>query len=298
MEKVIGVRFKRVGKVYYFLPGKIQFKEGDHAIVETARGMEYGEVVVAEKDVEDKDIVAPLKQVIRRATSKDDKKVEENQRKEQEALETCELKVKSHGLAMKLVNVEYTFDNSKIVFYFTAEGRIDFRDLVKDLAGVFKTRIELRQIGVRDEAKMLGGLGPCGRPCCCSCFLGDFSPVSIKMAKEQNLSLSPTKISGLCGRLMCCLNYEHLHYCETRRRMPKLGSTVKTPDGEGMVIENNAITEKVRVKIILPDESYDIKTFELVDVQFAGRGCPRASEADDEPVVKDLDEEVRSLLDD
>ena len=298
MEKVIGVRFKSVGKVYYFLPGKIQFKEGDHAIVETARGMEYGEVVVAEKDVEDKDIVAPLKQVIRRATSKDEKKVEENQRKEQEALETCAQKVKGHGLAMKLVDVEYTFDNSKIVFYFTAEGRIDFRDLVKDLAGVFKTRIELRQIGVRDEAKMLGGLGPCGRACCCSCFLGDFSPVSIKMAKEQNLSLSPTKISGLCGRLMCCLNYEHLHYCETRRRMPKLGSTVKTPDGEGMVLENNAITEKVRVKIILPDESYDIKTFELADVQFAGRGCPRASEADDEPVGKDIDEEVRSLLDD
>ncbi len=299
MEKVIGVRFKPVGKVYYFLPGKIQFKEGDHAIVETARGMEYGEVVVPEKEVEDKDIVAPLKQVIRRATSKDDKKVEENQRKEQEALETCEQKIKNHGLAMKLVNVEYTFDNSKIVFYFTAEGRIDFRDLVKDLAGVFKTRIELRQIGVRDEAKMMGGLGPCGRPCCCSCFLGDFSPVSIKMAKEQNLSLSPTKISGLCGRLMCCLNYEHQHYCETRRRMPKLGSTVKTPDGEGVVIENNAITEKVRVKITLPDESYDIKTFELADVQFAGRGsCPRAVEADDEPTKMDLDEEVRSLLDD
>lgn len=297
MEKVIGVRFKSVGKVYYFLPGKIQFKEGDHAIVETARGMEYGEVVVAEKEVEDKDIVAPLKQVIRRATSKDDKKVEENKRKETEALETCEQKIKDHGLAMKLVDVEYTFDNGKIVFYFTAEGRIDFRDLVKDLAGVFKTRIELRQIGVRDEAKMMGGLGPCGRPCCCSCFLGDFSPVSIKMAKEQNLSLSPTKISGLCGRLMCCLNYEHPHYCETRRRMPRLGSTVTTPDGQGIVIENNAITEKVRVKITLPDESFDIKTFALTEVQFAGRGAVAASD-DDEPNGKDLDEEVRSLLDD
>ncbi len=297
MEKVIGVRFKRVGKVYYFLPGKIQFKEGDHAIVETARGMEYGEVVVPEKDVEDKDIVAPLKQVIRRATSKDDKKMEENKRKETEALETCEQKIKNHGLAMKLIDVEYTFDNSKVVFYFTAEGRVDFRDLVKDLAGVFKTRIELRQIGVRDEAKMMGGLGPCGRPCCCSCFLGDFSPVSIKMAKEQNLSLSPTKISGLCGRLMCCLNYEHAHYCETRRRMPRLGSTVGTPDGQGVVIENNAITEKVRVKITLPDESFDIKTFELADVQFVGRGVTAASD-DDEPNSKDLDEEVRSLLDD
>jgi cell fate regulator YaaT (PSP1 superfamily) len=296
MEKVIGVRFKRVGKIYYFLPGKIEFKEGDHAIVETARGMEYGEVVVAEKEVADKDIVAPLKQVVRRATSKDDKKVEENQRKEKEALEICGQKVKNHGLDMKLVDVEYTFDNSKIVFYFTAEGRIDFRDLVKDLAGVFKTRIELRQIGVRDEAKMLGGLGPCGRPCCCSCFLGDFSPVSIKMAKEQNLSLSPTKISGLCGRLMCCLNYEQAHYCETRRRMPKPGSTVKTPDGSGVVIENNAITEVVRVKIALPDESFDIKTFPLADVQFAGKSAAAAE--DDEPAGKDLDEEVRSLLDD
>jgi len=298
MEKVIGVRFKRVGKVYYFLPGKIEFKEGDHAIVETARGMEYGEVVVAAKEVEDKDIVAPLKQVVRRATSKDDKKVEENKRREKEALETCEQKIKNHGLDMKLVDVEFTFDNSKIVFYFTAEGRIDFRDLVKDLAGVFKTRIELRQIGVRDEAKMLGGLGPCGRACCCSSFLGDFSPVSIKMAKEQNLSLSPTKISGLCGRLMCCLNYEHVHYSETRRRMPKLGGTVKTPDGEGVVIENNAITEKVRVKITLPDGSYDIKTFALTEVQFASRGCPRARNERDNSEKTDIDQEVRSLLDD
>ena len=298
MEKVIGVRFKRVGKVYYFLPGKIQFKEGDHAIVETARGMEYGEVVVAEKEVEDKDVVAPLKQVVRRATSKDDRKMEENKRKEKDALATCEQKIKNHGLEMKLVDVEYTFDNSKIVFYFTADGRIDFRDLVKDLAGVFKTRIELRQIGVRDEAKMLGGLGPCGRPCCCSSFLGDFSPVSIKMAKEQNLSLSPTKISGLCGRLMCCLNYEHVHYSETRRRMPKLGSTVKTPDGEGVAIENNAVTEKVRVKITLPDGSFDIKTFPLADVQFASRGCPHARTKNKESGKADIDEEVRSLLDD
>ena len=233
MEKVIGVRFKRVGKVYYFLPGQIQFNVGDHAIVETARGTEYGEVVIAEKEVDEKALTTPLKQVIRRATSKDDKKTEENSNKEKQAFETCEKKIAEHNLQMKLVDVEYTFDNSKIVFYFTADGRIDFRELVKDLAGVFRTRIELRQIGVRDEAKMMGGLGPCGRPCCCSCFLGDFNPVSIKMAKEQNLSLSPTKISGLCGRLMCCLNYEHEHYCETRRRMPKQGATVFTSRRQG-----------------------------------------------------------------
>ena len=267
MEKVIGVRFKRVGKIYYFLPGKIEFKKGDHAIVETARGKEFGEVVIAEKEVDKKDLSAPLKSVIRRANSKDDKKMEENKRKEKEAFEICEKKIGNHGLDMKLVDVEYTFDGSKIVFYFTADGRVDFRDLVKDLAGVFKTRIELRQIGVRDEAKMLGGLGPCGRPCCCSCFLGDFNPVSIKMAKVQNLSLSPTKISGLCGRLMCCLNYEQKHYTETRKRMPRPGSIVETSDGSGVVLDNNAITEKVRVKLTLPDESIEVRSFPLADIK-------------------------------
>lgn len=268
MENVIGVRFKRVGKVYYFSPGSIVFKKGDFAIVETAKGKEYGEVVIASKDVEEKDLVAPLKKVVRRANSKDEKKIEENKRKGSDAFKVCQEKISNHGLEMKLVDVEYTFDNSKVVFYFTADGRVDFRELVKDLAGVFKMRIELRQIGVRDEAKMLGGLGPCGRECCCSYFLGDFNPVSIKMAKEQNLSLSPTKISGLCGRLMCCLNYEYEHYRETKRRMPKQGSTVETPSGKGVVLDNNAITEKVRVKITLPDGSYDIESFDLVDVQF------------------------------
>ena len=292
MVKVIGIRFKRVGKVYYFLPGDISFKEGDHAIVETARGLEYGDVVIAEKEVQEKDLVAPLKTVVRRATAKDEKKLEDNRQKEKDALETCQKKIDKHGLDMKLVDVEYTFDNSKIIFYFTADGRVDFRDLVKDLAGVFKTRIELRQIGVRDEAKMLGGLGPCGRACCCSCFLGDFSPVSIKMAKEQNLSLSPTKISGLCGRLMCCLNYEHEHYCQTRRRMPRPGSTVTSPDGEGVVLDNNAITETVRVKITLPDESVDIKSFKLEELKFKGRAPQK--EPDTEAV---LDEEIKSLLD-
>ena len=281
MVKVIGVRFKSVGKVYYFLPGSIAFKQGDYAIVETAKGQEYGEVVLADKEVSEDDLVAPLKKVIRRATSKDEKKIEENKAKEKEALEICAKKIESHELDMKLVDVEYTFDNSKIVFYFTADGRVDFRELVKDLAAVFKTRIELRQIGVRDEAKMLGGLGPCGRACCCSYFLGDFSPVSIKMAKEQNLSLSPTKISGLCGRLMCCLNYEHEHYSETQKRMPRPGRTVETPHGQGVVIDNNAITEKVRVKITLPDESYDIETFDLEEVRQL-RNCQRQNSGEND----------------
>ena len=297
MEKVIGVRFKRGGKIYYFLPGKIEFQEGDHAIVETARGTEYGDVVIPEKEVQKKDLVAPLKQVIRRATSKDDKKMEENKQKEAEAFQVCEKKIGKHGLDMKLVDVEYTFDSSKIVFYFTADGRVDFRDLVKDLASVFKTRIELRQIGVRDEAKMLGGLGPCGRPCCCSCFLGDFNPVSIKMAKEQNLSLSPTKISGLCGRLMCCLNYEQEHYRETHKRMPRPGSIVDTPDGKGMVLDNNAITEKVRVKITLPDESIDVKYFALDEIKVAGNPARNLPAKDDDDNEKNLDDEIRSLLD-
>lgn len=294
MHKVIGVRFKRVGKVYYFLPGDINFSEGDHAIVETARGLEYGEVVIVNKEVADSELVAPLKTVVRRANAKDEKKLEENKQKETEALDICQKKIEKHGLDMKLVDVEYTFDNSKIIFYFTADGRVDFRELVKDLAGVFKTRIELRQIGVRDEVKMLGGLGPCGRACCCSCFLGDFSPVSIKMAKEQNLSLSPTKISGLCGRLMCCLNYEQEHYCQTRRRMPRVGSTVLSPDGEGVVLENNAITETVRIKITLPDETIDVKTFKLEQIQFV-------APADDKDIDNGdtiLDEEIKSLLDD
>ncbi|NLT98680.1 MAG: stage 0 sporulation family protein [Christensenellaceae bacterium] len=296
MAKVIGVRFKRVGKVYYFSPGDLKLTEGDYVIVETSRGMEYGEVVIVDKEVSEDDIVAPLKTVIRRATAKDDRRVEENKRKEKEALEICQKKIEKHGLEMKLVDVEYTFDNSKIIFYFTAEGRVDFRELVKDLAGVFKTRIELRQIGVRDEAKMMGGLGPCGRACCCSSFLGDFSPVSIKMAKEQNLSLSPTKISGLCGRLMCCLNYEQEHYAQMRQRMPKVGSAVTTPDGEGVVLENNMITEIVRVKLTLPDGSVDVKHFRLDDGKFkipAAPPTPKEPEPEDE-----LDEDIEALLED
>ncbi len=208
MYKVVGIRFKKAGKVYYFDPGEIDLSMGDAAIVETARGVEYGDVVVAPKMVPDDEVVAPLKQVLRKATDADKVQLAENEKKEEKAFGICQQKIAAHGLPMKLVDVEYTFDNNKIIFYFTAEGRVDFRELVKDLAGVFRTRIELRQIGVRDEAKMLGGLGPCGRALCCRSFLGDFEPVSIRMAKEQNLSLNPTKISGICGRLMCCLKFE------------------------------------------------------------------------------------------
>lgn len=208
IQRVVGVRFKKAGKVYYFDPGTLDLKQGDNVIVETARGVEFGEVVMAPREVPDEEVVSPLKQVMRAATPEDRKQVKENKAKEKEAFKICQAKIAAHGLPMKLVDVEYTFDRSKIIFYFTAEGRVDFRELVRDLASVFRTRIELRQIGVRDEAKLLGGLGPCGRVCCCNVFLGEFQPVSIRMAKEQNLSLNPTKISGLCGRLMCCLKFE------------------------------------------------------------------------------------------
>ena len=208
MIKVVGVRFKKAGKIYYFDPSDLNVKKGDFVVVETARGIEFGECVIGIKEILETDIVAPLKSVIRIAEEEDINKHKDNKVKEKDALEICLKKIEEHGLNMKLIDVEYTFDNNKVIFYFTADGRVDFRELVKDLATIFKTRIELRQIGVRDEAKMLGGLGPCGRPLCCSTFLGDFASVSIKMAKEQNLSLNPTKISGICGRLMCCLNYE------------------------------------------------------------------------------------------
>ena len=241
MATVIGVRFKKAGKVYYFDPNEIWPKPGDSVIVETARGVEFGEVVTGARTVSDEQIVTPLKKVVRIATEEDIRRAEYNARREEEAFRICQEKVAKHKLEMKLVSVEYTFDNSKIIFYFTANGRVDFRELVKDLASVFKMRIELRQIGVRDEAKMLGGLGSCGRPICCGAFLGDFQPVSIKMAKEQNLSLNPTKISGLCGRLMCCLKYEQDTYEQTLKRIPRVGKDIVTPDGVGVIAEINAI---------------------------------------------------------
>ena len=249
MAEVIGVRFKEVGKVYYFDPNGIQMKKGDMAIVETARGVECGEVAMENREIEDKDIVHPLKKRIRKATQGGLKKVEENRKKERHAFEICEKKILDHKLEMKLVDVEYTFDNNKILFYFTADGRVDFRELVKDLASVFRTRIELRQIGVRDEAKMMGGLGICGRPFCCTSFLGEFQPVSIKMAKEQGLSLNPVKISGTCGRLMCCLKYEQEAYSDLLRTTPKNGAVVNTPEGRGVVVDVNLLTGMLKVRM-------------------------------------------------
>ena len=245
--EVIGVRFKEVGKIYYFDPDGIQFALGQKVIVETSRGVECGEVAMANRIITDSEIVKPLKKVMRPATEEDLRLVESNRQKEKQAFAVCAQKIEEHGLDMKLVDVEYTFDNNKILFYFTADGRVDFRELVKDLAAVFRTRIELRQIGVRDEAKMLGGIGVCGRPFCCSSFLGEFQPVSIKMAKEQNLSLNPTKISGICGRLMCCLKYEQEAYESLIRMTPKVGSNVSTPDGRGVVQETNLLTGTMKI---------------------------------------------------
>jgi len=254
MVTVVGVRFKRAGKIYYFSPGEIDIKTGDDVIVETARGIEFGNAVIGSKDVEDNKIVLPLKGVIRKATDDDRIKYLDNKTRQKEAYVICSEKIKKHKLVMKLIDAEYTFDNNKIIFYFTAEGRVDFRELVKDLASIFRTRIELRQIGVRDEAKMIGGLGPCGRPMCCATHLGDFAPVSIKMAKEQNLSLNPTKISGICGRLMCCLNYEQSTYEDIRRRLPKVGSIVETDEyGRGEVVSNNVVKEMVKIRMKADD---------------------------------------------
>ena len=251
MQLVVGVRFKEAGKIYYFNPGDIELAKEDHVIVETARGLEYGLVVIGPREVAEDKIISPLKNVVRKATPSDMKKVADNKRREKDAFRICEQKIATHELPMKLVNVEYTFDVNKIIFYFTADGRIDFRDLVKDLAAVFRTRIELRQIGVRDEAKMVGGIGCCGRELCCASFLGDFEPVSIRMAKDQNLSLNPTKISGICGRLMCCLKYENDCYseCTKKAQPPKVGAVVVTMSGEGKVlsISKNKQTATIRL---------------------------------------------------
>ena len=269
MATVIGVRFKKAGKVYYFDPCEVWPRPGDSVVVETTRGVEFGEVVTGAREVADEQIVAPLKKVVRIATEEDVRRAEYNEKREEEAFRVCQEKVAKHKLEMKLVSVEYTFDNSKIIFYFTANGRVDFRELVKDLAGVFKMRIELRQIGVRDEAKMLGGLGSCGRPICCGTFLGDFQPVSIKMAKEQNLSLNPTKISGLCGRLMCCLKYEQDYYSQTLKKLPKVGKDIVTPDGVGVLAEINAIRERVKVRIKI-DDDFDVREYAITDVRRPG----------------------------
>jgi cell fate regulator YaaT (PSP1 superfamily) len=268
MTRVIGVRFRNVGKIYYFDPKEFDIQAGDHVIVETARGVEYGSVVLSPRDVEDSKVIQPLKEVIRVATQKDTEKEEKNRKKEKEAYQICLKKIQSHNLEMKLIDVEYTFDNNKVLFYFTADGRIDFRELVKDLAAVFKTRIELRQIGVRDETKILGGIGICGRALCCHTYLSEFAPVSIKMAKEQNLSLNPTKISGVCGRLMCCLKNEQETYEELNRRLPGTGDTVTTPEGlRGEVQSVSVLRQLVKVIVDINDEK-EIREYKVEELKF------------------------------
>ncbi len=272
MTKVIGVRFRTAGKIYFFAPGKFEIKRGDHVIVETARGIEYGRVVSGPKDVKDEEVVQPLKSVIRISTEQDRKTVEKNHQKEKDAFKICQEKIRKHGLEMKLIDVEYTFDNNKILFYFTADGRIDFRELVKDLAAVFRTRIELRQIGVRDETKIRGGIGICGRPLCCSTYLTEFAAVSIKMAKEQNLSLNPTKISGVCGRLMCCLTNEEETYEILNSQLPSVGDTVTTKEGlTGVVHSLSVLRKQVKVVVNLENDEKEIREYKAEDLKFRPR---------------------------
>ena len=286
MTEIIGVRFKSGGKQYYFDPQGQQVAEGQGVIIETSRGLEYGECVQANTMVEDEAVVQPLRPLVRIATDKDLDTVAKNHEKEKKAFTICQDKIAAHGLDMKLVDVEYTLDRNKILFYFTADGRIDFRDLVKDLAGVFRTRIELRQIGVRDESKMLGGLGICGQPFCCSRFLRDFQPVSIKMAKEQGLSLNPAKISGSCGRLMCCLAYEQPAYEYLNRITPGVGSIVKTPEGVGAVVETNVISGTLRVRMDPPATGF--KTFHKDECQYlrGGKRAPIAPDPEPEEITE------------
>ncbi|MBQ7955959.1 MAG: stage 0 sporulation family protein [Lachnospiraceae bacterium] len=268
MIKVIGVRFRTAGKIYFFDPGKFEIKKGDHVIVETARGIEFGTVVAEPKEVAEDKVIQPLKPVLRIASQKDVEQEASNKEKEREAFKVCLEKIRKHGLEMKLIDAEYTFDNNKVLFYFTADGRIDFRELVKDLAAVFKTRIELRQIGVRDETKILGGIGICGRPLCCHTHLPEFVPVSIKMAKEQNLSLNPTKISGVCGRLMCCLKHEEETYEELNRRLPGVGDFVTTEDGlKGEVHSVNVLRQLVKVVVDVNDEK-EIQEYRVDQLRF------------------------------
>lgn len=273
MKNVIEVKFRDSGKAYYFDPNGLEIAKGDSVIVETARGLVFGDVVDSPREMPDKQIVAPLKPVIRVATSEDKEQREYYLNKEKEAFSVCQHKIEERGLVMKLVDAEYAFNGSKLTFYFTADSRVDFRELVKDLAGVFKTRIDLRQIGVRDEAKKCGGLGSCGRPVCCNAFLTEFMPVSIKMAKAQNLSLNPTKISGICGRLMCCLKYEQDCYETMQKLMPRIGSGCTTADGEGVVLENNVITETTKVKVTLADGTLDVRSYPFRELVLKSNGC-------------------------
>lgn len=283
MINIIGVRFRSAGKIYYFSPKGMEIKSGEHVVVETARGVEYGTVVLGNRDVEDNKVVMPLKEVIRIATKNDDEKEKNNREKEKSAFKICQKKIREHDLEMKLIDAEYTFDNNKVLFYFTADGRVDFRDLVKDLASVFKTRIELRQIGVRDETKILGGYGICGRPLCCHTYLGDFAPVSIKMAKEQNLSLNPTKISGVCGRLMCCLKNEQDTYEYLNKKLPASGEKVTTPDNlRGEVHSVNILRQTVKVLVEVDDEK-EIQEYKVEELKFK----PKAKKGKDKDKMSD-----------
>lgn len=288
MTRVIGVRFRQAGKIYFFAPGKLHIKQGDKVIVETARGVEFGSVVTGPKEVPDEEIMQPLKSVIRVATEEDKRTEERNREKEKEAFEICLEKIRKHNLEMKLINAEYTFDNNKVLFYFTADGRIDFRELVKDLAAVFRTRIELRQIGVRDETKIRGGIGVCGRPLCCHTYLSEFAPVSIKMAKEQNLSLNPTKISGVCGRLMCCLTNEEETYEELNSHLPGIGDYVTTNDGlKGEVQSVSVLRQLVKVIVTLEDDEKEIREYKVSELKFK----PKRKKND----IKLSKEEMREL---
>ncbi len=299
MVKVAGIRFKRAGKIYYFDPDELQVEQGSHVIVETARGMEFGTVTTGIKEVSESEIVPPLKKIIRIADDNDVVQHQENVKKKKRAIELCQEKVNKHSLQMKLIDVEYTFDNSKIIFYFTADGRVDFRELVKDLAGVFKMRIELRQIGVRDEAKMVGGIGTCGKGLCCHTWLPEFEPVSIKMAKVQNLSLNPTKISGICGRLMCCLKYENDIYCELRRGMPEVGERVKTKDGIGIVIESNILENIVKLRLVVEDKNPDRPEKLSTDVySYKKQQITRLDAKDCKDILDDIDDEVLAEIKD
>ena len=299
MTKVVGIRFRNVGKIYYFNPKGYKMKVGDHVIVETARGVEFGRVVLGPKDVEEDEVIHPLKEVLRVATPADEERERQNREKEKEAFKICQKKIRDHGLDMKLIDAEYTFDNNKVLFYFTADGRIDFRQLVKDLAAIFKTRIELRQIGVRDETKILGGIGICGRCLCCHTYLSEFAPVSIKMAKEQNLSLNQTKISGVCGRLMCCLKNEQETYEELNRRLPGIGDTVTTPDGiQGNVQSVNVLRQLVKVVVEIGDEK-EIQEFPVGELKFRSRKKKVKVSEQELKELKDLeDKKGDSKLDD
>ncbi len=303
MIKVAGVRFRKAGKVYYFDPDGLPVYKGINVIVETARGLEFGTLSEDIKEVEEKDIVPPLKKIIRIADEKDMQQYRENLEKKERDLMLCQEKIDKHKLEMRLIDVEHTFDNSKIIFYFTSDGRVDFRELVKDLAGVFKMRIELRQIGVRDEAKLVGGIGTCGKGLCCHSWLQEFEPVSIKMAKVQNLSLNPAKISGICGRLMCCLKYENDTYCELRQGMPDVGEKVKTPEGMGIVAECNIFEGKVKVRLIIEEKtgdsseklSTDLNVYTKKEIRRLG-GKKHKNKTDDE-IEESVLKEIKNLLD-